>query len=432
MSIIRVTLIRRLEVLIVGLRALTLAFSQSAWQPLGPRVAFIRAERGARFNQYSLLLILLVLINSHSCYMCLFSIGQPRPRLKLNFVLLMLLSIWFFFVRSGLLLYIIFELRLIPIFFILVGWGYQPERVRASKAIFIYTVWGSLPLLLVILYQSKSGQFSLEISSLRGASAAIITVAPLVAFLVKMPLFLVHMWLPKAHVEAPAPGSMFLAAILLKLGGYGLMLFSSLSSSLLGRRILTSIGLWGRVSIAIRCAQSIDVKRLIALSSVGHMRLAVAVILRGYAASIRSGFLVLLTHGFRSSLAFFVSYVLYKKFGSRSLVLIKSSTRVRGVITGVWYLTTLALVGCPPSANLWVEIMVYIRILADSGLALKRLIAAALLRGVYAFILLGRVGSGIDEATKTPGIINGLDIGHAIFSGLLTVIAVMYLPGVLL
>ena len=82
------------------------------------------------------------------------------------------------------------------------------------------------------------------------------------------------------------------------------------------------------------------------------MRLAVAVILRGYAASIRSGFLVLLTHGFRSSLAFFVSYVLYKKFGSRSLVLIKSSTRVRGVITGVWYLTALALVGCPPSANL--------------------------------------------------------------------------------
>ena len=121
MSIIRVTLIRRLEVLIVGLRVLTLAFSQSAWQPLGPRVAFIRAERGARFNQYSLLLILLVFINSHSCYMCLFSIGQPRPRLKLNFVLLMLLSIWFFFVRSGLLLYIIFELRLIPIFFILVG-----------------------------------------------------------------------------------------------------------------------------------------------------------------------------------------------------------------------------------------------------------------------------------------------------------------------
>ena len=96
--------------------------------------------------------------------------------------------------------------------------------------------------------------------------------------------------------------------------------------------------------IAIRCAQSIDVKRLIALSSVGHMRLAVAAVLRGHYASVRAGFLVLLTHGFSSSLAFFVSYVLYKSFGSRSLVLIKSSTRADGVLTVVWYLATLALV----------------------------------------------------------------------------------------
>ena len=72
------------------------------------------------------------------------------------------------------------------------------------------------------------------------------------------------------------------------------------------------------------------------------------------------------------------------------------------------------------------------RILADSSLAFKRLIAAALLRGVYAFILLGSVGSGLDEITKTPVISNYLDTGHAIFSRLLSVIAIIYLPGVLL
>ena len=121
MSIVRITLTRRLEVLILGLRVLTLTFSQAAWQPLGPRAAFIRAERGVRINQYYLLLILLVFINSHSCYICLFSMGQPRPRLKLSFVILTFLSLWFFFVTTGLLLYMIFEIRLIPIFCILVG-----------------------------------------------------------------------------------------------------------------------------------------------------------------------------------------------------------------------------------------------------------------------------------------------------------------------
>ena len=431
MSVTALTLARRLEVLIVIIRVLTLAFSQAAWQPLGSGAALMRVERRISLNQYSLLLILLVFINSHSCYICLFSMGQPRPRLKLSFVILTFLSLWFFFVTTGLLLYMIFEIRLIPIFCILVGWGYQPERVRARKAIFIYTVWGSLPLLTVILYQSKSGVLRLEALTYRRTSATLISLIPLAAFLVKIPLFLVHIWLPKAHVEAPAPGSMFLAAILLKLGGYGLMLFSSLSSSLLGRGILISIGLWGRVRIAIRCAQSIDVKRLIALSSVGHMRLAVAVVLRGHYASIRAGFLVLLTHGFSSSLAFFVSYVLYKSFGSRSLVLIKSSTRADGVLTVVWYSATLALVGCPPSANLWVEIIVYLSVLANSRLAFKRLIIAALLRGVYGFILLGRVGTGIDEVVKTPAFINQLDMGHAIFRGFLSVIAVIYLPGVL-
>ena len=87
--------------------------------------------------------------------------------------------------------------------------------------------------------------------------------------------------------------------------------------------------------IALRCAQSLDVKRLIALSSVGHIRIAVAIIFRGYRVSMDAGLLVLLTHGFRSSLAFFIRYILYKRFSSRRLVLLKSSTRVRGVLVGI-------------------------------------------------------------------------------------------------
>lgn len=90
------------------------------------------------------------------------------------------------------------------------------------------------------------------------------------------------------------------------------------------------------------------------------------------------------------------------------------------------------MVGCPPSANLWVEIAVYIRFLADSSVAIKRFILAALLRGVYAFILLGRVGGGLDEVSKTPVVNSYLDRAHSVFRTLLRVLAAILLSGILI
>ena len=414
--------------LVLGTR--TLVVSLIIWQALGARASLIRLEIGVGYSPYSVLLIFLVLINTHSCLLGLYSISQLNLRLVIRFILLIVLTLGFFTMTSGLSLYIIFEIRLVPIFFIIIGWGYQPERVRAGKAIFIYTVWGSLPLLVTILFQTRSGVSSLEMTSAGRGALASVAIIPLLAFLVKIPLFLVHMWLPKAHVEAPAPGSIFLAAVLLKLGGYGLILFSCLSTSTISRGLITAVGLWGRVVIALRCAQSLDVKRLIALSSVGHIRVAVAIILSGYRVSMDAGLLVLLTHGFRSSLAFFIRYMLYKRFSSRRLVLLKSSTRVRGMLVGVWYVTLLAVVGCPPSANLWVEMVVYIRFLADRGTAIKRLILAALVRGVYIFIMLGSVGGGLDEVAKTPVARRGVDISHAGYRSVLRILVTVLLASV--
>jgi NADH-ubiquinone oxidoreductase chain 4 len=127
---------------------------------------------------------------------------------------------------SPLFFYIIFEASLIPIRVIILGWGYQPERLSAVMAIMLYTMLASLPLLLVLFFLSNAGQggfcLNTEISLTSSSSTTAFTACAFLAFLVKLPMFAVHLWLPKAHVEAPVGGSMFLAALLLKLGGFGI------------------------------------------------------------------------------------------------------------------------------------------------------------------------------------------------------------------
>jgi len=150
------------------------------------------------------------------------------------------------------------------------------------------------------------------------------------AFIVKLPLIGLHIWLPKAHVEAPVVGSIFLAAILLKLGGYGIILFQDILLLGFVNTGLIALSVSGALYVALLCCQAIDLKVLIAFSSVGHMGIGVVTLLLGGQIGAVSCVSILVRHGFSSSARFYAAYIFYKTTSRRRILLNKNISSLSG------------------------------------------------------------------------------------------------------
>jgi NADH-quinone oxidoreductase subunit M len=305
----------------------------------------------------------------------------------------MVLDLFWFFIA--------YEAVIVPVFLIIGIWGGRSQRIYAAYLFFYYTFAGSIAMLFSIIY------IYLVVGSTSFVIVSNFEFTPLeqlflfgsffVAFASKLPLYPFHSWLPEAHVEAPTAGSVLLAGILLKMGGYGFVrwcfpLFPLAISS--ASDFVNTIASLSILYSSLSALQQLDIKRIIAYSSISHM----SFVILGLFSFEESGFLgsisLMVSHGFISGGLFLCVGVLYDRYGTRSILYYSGLGRLMPIYDTIFFILCLANIALPGTAGFPGEFLVLYSVYLTSPLLLIILFLGVLLTGVYTIWMYSRIMMG--------------------------------------
>nr|YP_009480363.1 NADH dehydrogenase subunit 4 [Gasteruption parvicollarium]ALJ93746.1 NADH dehydrogenase subunit 4 [Gasteruption parvicollarium] len=315
--------------------------------------------------------------------------------ININILMLMILFL-VFSVMNLFFFYILFEFSLIPMLLLIFGWGMQVERLQAGMYMLFYTLFSSLPLMLLIFfiyYEENTFMFDLmflmKLFYFNNNFFFYHYFMMVFPFLVKLPMFIFHLWLPKAHVEAPVSGSMILAGVMLKLGSYGMLRLMLIFEKfcMYYNYIFMIWMLIGSFYISMICLIQVDLKMLVAYSSVVHMGIMMVGMMTLTKLGYLGGYFMMLSHGLCSSGLFCLVNFNYERLMSRSFFFNKGMMTLMPKMSLWWFLLCVMNMSSPPSLNLLSEIFLISVIINFSLMFLIFIMVICFLSAVYSLYL---------------------------------------------
>ncbi|MEX2049273.1 MAG: NADH-quinone oxidoreductase subunit M [Gemmatimonadota bacterium] len=314
----------------------------------------------------SLFMVILTTLSTSLAILGSFNYITEKQRAFYALMLLLEAGVVGVFVATDVFLfYVFFELTLVPMYFIVGVWG-GPRRIYAAIKFFLYTAFGSLLMLVGILYLFWRAKNLLGVPTfayadflaipLTGTEQLWLFAAFALAFSVKVPVFPLHTWLPDAHVEAPPPGSVILAAVLLKMGTYGFLrfllpLFPQAAQHPTVVTTMLVLGLIGILYTAWVAAVQPDAKKLVAYTSVAHMGFVVLGIFALTVNGLQGGLIVMISHGLSTGALFLLIGMLYERRHTREIADFGGLARVAPFLATAFVITALASIGLPGTSG---------------------------------------------------------------------------------